>query len=109
MIVAPDHPCTVVLRKEEVLEFLGTLDPRRVLWGSDHDPVAWNPVEEVPGYAYYRIYFSGTKNRPGMFRMSVVGYREEPNPFETDVSLEDLGFGLAKETPIPLNLSLIFS
>lgn len=109
MRVAPAYPCSVVLTKNEVTEFLETLDSRQILWRSGHDPVAWNPIEKFPGYTHYRIYFTGQRDRPGMFRMSVTGHIEEPNPFETDVSLEYLGFGLVKETPKPLNLSLIFS
>lgn len=109
MRIIPSRPCTVVLRKEEVSEFLETLDPRQILWGSNHHPVEWDPTKELHGYAYFRIFFTEQRDRPGMFRMSVTGHAKEPNPFDTDVSLEYLGFGLTKEAPTPLNLSLIFS
>lgn len=109
MRIAPAYPCSVVLTKNEVTEFLERLDPHQVLWGSDHHPIAWNPTRELPGYVYYRIYFTTRPDEPGIFRMGTNGYINEPRSLDTDVSLDEFGSGLTRETPEPLNLSLIFS
>lgn len=109
MRIAPAYPCSVVLTKNEVTEFLESLDPHQVLWGSNHHPIAWNPTRELPGYAYYRIYFTTRPDEPGIFRMGANGYINEPRSLDTDVSLDEFGSGLTGETPEPLNLSIIFS